>query len=169
VSCARPLDLHVGRKELLASDCASHEPRAVGGIGGLPSLREERDQLPARGELRHRFVWRPRLEPARRIEHLREQRHVACGVQEHPRLTEHPMHGEVDVGLLAKRLVPSGRGPAPAARASSLFRHAPPLDPRATSRGCGFADTLRRVRLISQWELDGAYVGRCGDLVEGVI
>ena len=67
-------------------------------------LREKRHEVPARSEPLHRLVGRPGCEAARSVEHLRQQRDVADGVEKDARPAERPVHGQVDVALLAQGL-----------------------------------------------------------------
>ena len=62
-----------------------------------------------RGQRGHLLVGRPALEALGGVEQPRQDLDVAGGEQERLRPAEHPVHGQVDVGLLAQRLVP-GRG-----------------------------------------------------------
>src|SRR5215213_9562528 len=71
---------------------------------------EERHELASRNEILEELVARARIEAARRVEHLRQQRDVADGVEEDSRPPEHPVHSGVDVRLLAEGLVPRARG-----------------------------------------------------------
>ena len=67
----------------------------------LGRLGKERDEMLPRGEVVHRRVGRPRRGAAGGVEHPRQDGDVADRVEEDAGPAEHPVHREVDVGLLA--------------------------------------------------------------------
>src|SRR5207302_8111253 len=76
----------------------------------LSALREERHELAARQKLVHHVFARARAEATCGVEYVRQELDIADGVEEDRWSAEHPVHGDVDVVLLAERLVPGVRG-----------------------------------------------------------
>src|SRR5688500_16562540 len=74
-----------------------------------PSLDEERRHPAALEQRVHLVIGGPGSAAIGGVELLREELDVAGGVQEDAGPPEDPAHGEIDVALLAKRLVPGGR------------------------------------------------------------
>src|SRR5687768_13849888 len=74
-----------------------------------PSLDEERRHPAALEQRVHLVVGGPVAAAIGGVELLREEPGVAGGVQEDARPAKDPAHGEIDVALLAERLVPGGR------------------------------------------------------------